>query len=449
MSANAAHYRSTFSRELTARQRQVLQLLAKGRTNPQIGDELGIGLETVKMHVSEVLARLDVGSREEAAEWWRRQHSIGARLGRAMSAVGGMFAGRAAVASGALVTVFIAAAAAVVLYAARSQDDDSVAATPEVPKSSADATVAPNPRVQKFADPPAALSQEASAVKAGSIGELSWVLERNGKWTFWLDLRIAQTRDVEAAGTISYISEHEGRLFAVTQRGSLLELDPVSGRELRRQEVAGIASAFTLYVTSDSFWVSDADSLRVVRIDRETGNIVKTFQGIWNWDGVAEGGGYLWFNEAARNSVSRIDPKTNEVTRFRVWDEPSPRTGDGGCGRCAQYVSYRDGKLWFSGHHGYTQFDPETGTRIVDFVSPTSIEGFTHPPVWASDGSMWVVEAVDRVPGNSYLARVDPGTMAELERIPLSVVPRGRFQVDDAVYVIGALGVVEKVMLVQ
>jgi DNA-binding CsgD family transcriptional regulator len=449
MSANAAHYRSTFSRELTARQRQVLQLLAKGRTNPQIGDELGIGLETVKMHVSEVLARLDVGSREEAAEWWRRQHSIGARLGRAMSAVGGMFAGRAAVASGALVTVFIAAAAAVVLYAARSQDDDSVAATPEVPKSSADATVAPNPRVQKFADPPAALSQEANAVRAGTIGDTSWVLERNGKWSYWLDLRSAITSSVQIPDRIAHMSDFDGRLFTITQRGALLEVDPPSGKELSRKAITGVKSGYTLVVTADSFWVSDADQLKLVRVDRDSGQVIKTFESVSVWDGFASGGGYLWFNEAAKDSVVRIDPRTNELTRFQVWTEPSPRPGDGGCGRCAQYVSYRDGKLWFSGHHGYTQFDPETGTRIVDFVSPTSIEGFTHPPVWASDGSMWVVEAVDRVPGNSYLARVDPGTMAELERIPLSVVPRGRFQVDDAVYVIGALGVVEKVMLVQ
>lgn len=62
------------------RQKQVLDLLAKRRTNGQIAEELGISLDGAKYHVSEVITKLDVDSREEAAEWWRQQKGLRARL---------------------------------------------------------------------------------------------------------------------------------------------------------------------------------------------------------------------------------------------------------------------------------------------------------------------------------------------------------------------------------
>lgn len=53
--------------DLTARQREVLALLAKGLTNDEIGGTLGISLPTVRTHVTAILARLDVTNRTEAA----------------------------------------------------------------------------------------------------------------------------------------------------------------------------------------------------------------------------------------------------------------------------------------------------------------------------------------------------------------------------------------------
>lgn len=58
------------SKQLTARQRQVLDLIAAGKTNPQIAQELGISLDGAKWHVSEVLFRLGVTTREQAAAAW-------------------------------------------------------------------------------------------------------------------------------------------------------------------------------------------------------------------------------------------------------------------------------------------------------------------------------------------------------------------------------------------
>jgi DNA-binding NarL/FixJ family response regulator len=45
----------------------VLELVAEGMTNRQIGEELFISEKTASVHVSRILAKLDVRSRVEAA----------------------------------------------------------------------------------------------------------------------------------------------------------------------------------------------------------------------------------------------------------------------------------------------------------------------------------------------------------------------------------------------
>ena len=51
---------------LTDRERQVLQLLARGLTNRAIALELGITQHTVKFHVNAIMSKLDAQSRTEA-----------------------------------------------------------------------------------------------------------------------------------------------------------------------------------------------------------------------------------------------------------------------------------------------------------------------------------------------------------------------------------------------
>lgn len=58
--------------DLTNREREVLQLVALGRTNGQIGKELFITTKTVSVHVSNLLAKLGAGNRAEAAAIARR-----------------------------------------------------------------------------------------------------------------------------------------------------------------------------------------------------------------------------------------------------------------------------------------------------------------------------------------------------------------------------------------
>ena len=45
----------------------MLKLLAAGKSNPEIAEALFIGRGTVKTHVVNILAKLDAGSRTEAA----------------------------------------------------------------------------------------------------------------------------------------------------------------------------------------------------------------------------------------------------------------------------------------------------------------------------------------------------------------------------------------------
>jgi DNA-binding CsgD family transcriptional regulator len=58
--------------KLTPRQVQVLRLVAAGRTNRQIGQELFISPRTVDRHVSDIFRRLGVRSRAAAAAWAHR-----------------------------------------------------------------------------------------------------------------------------------------------------------------------------------------------------------------------------------------------------------------------------------------------------------------------------------------------------------------------------------------
>ena len=55
------------STQLTPREHEVLRLLAQGRSNGQIGDRLFISAKTASVHVSNILAKLGVSSRGEAA----------------------------------------------------------------------------------------------------------------------------------------------------------------------------------------------------------------------------------------------------------------------------------------------------------------------------------------------------------------------------------------------
>ena len=59
--------RHVLHEELTNREQEILLLIAQGMSNQEIADELFITLKTVKTHVSNILAKLEVEDRTQAA----------------------------------------------------------------------------------------------------------------------------------------------------------------------------------------------------------------------------------------------------------------------------------------------------------------------------------------------------------------------------------------------
>ncbi len=61
---------------LTAREGEILALVAEGRSNGEIGKQLFISAKTVSVHVSNILGKLDASGRTEAAAIARRRGLI-------------------------------------------------------------------------------------------------------------------------------------------------------------------------------------------------------------------------------------------------------------------------------------------------------------------------------------------------------------------------------------
>ena len=66
MSRMRSNASSPLYEQLTEREMEVLLLVAQGKTNQEIADELFIALKTVKTHVSNILAKLEVQDRTQA-----------------------------------------------------------------------------------------------------------------------------------------------------------------------------------------------------------------------------------------------------------------------------------------------------------------------------------------------------------------------------------------------
>lgn len=60
-------------RDLTPREREVLQLIAAGRSNKEIGGALGITERTVKTHVTNIFGKLELSDRTQVALYAHKQ----------------------------------------------------------------------------------------------------------------------------------------------------------------------------------------------------------------------------------------------------------------------------------------------------------------------------------------------------------------------------------------
>lgn len=62
--------------DLTSREQEVLLLIAQGKSNQEIADELFITLKTVKTHVSNILSKLEVEDRTQATIYAFKHHLV-------------------------------------------------------------------------------------------------------------------------------------------------------------------------------------------------------------------------------------------------------------------------------------------------------------------------------------------------------------------------------------
>lgn len=120
--------------ELTERQVEVLRLIGEGYSNSEIAGRLGMTLDGAKFHVSEILAKLAVSTREEAvAAWKTRRREVSAQrwqLGLKWVAVFAAAAGTVGIAAG-------------IWTLANRDGEDSPAATEPTPALSAVVQPAP------------------------------------------------------------------------------------------------------------------------------------------------------------------------------------------------------------------------------------------------------------------------------------------------------------------
>ncbi len=198
--------------EWTARQRQVLDLLARGYTNPQIGEALGLTLDGAKWHVSEVLTKLGVASREEAAAYWRVYRSPSRRLRRGLRALApaGWLQWAGMGGAGAVVAVAAFAFALVVL----GSDDDGL----------------PEPRAGLWVA--AVVPVEEPIVEDGDFAypgmRLQMAHVEDGEW-FRLATEGSWARPVWSPGG-SRVAAFEGGAGA-TGDSRLVVIDPFTGEE--------------------------------------------------------------------------------------------------------------------------------------------------------------------------------------------------------------------------
>ena len=65
--SHAADLRALQMESLTSREMDILKFLAQGQPNKQIGSELGLSEKTIKHYITNILQKLQVRNRVEAA----------------------------------------------------------------------------------------------------------------------------------------------------------------------------------------------------------------------------------------------------------------------------------------------------------------------------------------------------------------------------------------------
>jgi DNA-binding CsgD family transcriptional regulator len=165
----------------TPRQRQVLELIARGHTNGQIAESLGISFAGAKWHVSEVISRLGVSSREDAGSYWREAHGMRRKARHVAQAIFSVGAAKL-VAAATGVAVLGAAIIAVLVLASgdgSGSDDEARAAQPATGTASPAAGTA-TPAIETATVPAAPIPVPTTIVPDGLDEDVVDMIQRAG-----------------------------------------------------------------------------------------------------------------------------------------------------------------------------------------------------------------------------------------------------------------------------
>ena len=164
--------RPRHSGPLTDGESRVVKLVAKGLTNREVGDALGITERTVKFHLNQVYSKLGLETREELIAWQRQR--------RFPSLLGVGWLTKAAAVAGAAGGVFIVGSIAI--NAGNSGDEGSGADDAEIPCQVDSVLLRPSMEIECVPDeeleaafgaalyrpPPGAVVLEAAIVREGT-----------------------------------------------------------------------------------------------------------------------------------------------------------------------------------------------------------------------------------------------------------------------------------------
>lgn len=420
---------------LTPRQMEVMRLLVKGRTNGEIAHELGITLDGAKYHVTEILGRLSVTSREEAVSRWLEATGPPSHLRRGLRII----AGAAALKAGAAV---VAAVAVTGLVAAVIRIDESPEPPADPTLDGAGATVratstpapsatpgraptsVPTPNRPKgppvvwrweWPEPSANLfltADEDAVVVSGSgaaLGQVGEYRPAPGRIVL-LDARTGAERwafETPARGYPALLTA--SLVVAGTADGTLYALDHATGAEKWRMGFPGIPYAVldsgdTLLIAPSraGSWTPqplfDPDrsfESMVWAVDASTGSFLWEEPNPALDDGTLLGAAAAGITIVERMSAVRGIARRDASTGSDIWETPTPALA------VPPVVAH--GLVWLAGTEGEVlALDAASG--LVRWVA-TSIDGrpyssalvtpygvaFTGPgavDTWAPDGAL-------------------------------------------------------------
>lgn len=386
-----SHYRVRPREALSPRQTEVLGLVARGYTNARIADELGIGYESVKTHISEILARLEVSSREEAVELWRQQHTFGARLKRAFAPFVMLWSFKAAGVATAVVG-FAAAGLIVAALARGGGTDEADSLAPD------DATPKPT-------------------TAAGATATTSPVASQLAKWK--------RATDITVAADPLYVAPGFGSVWVTSWSGSVSRIDPATNTVTATIPLA--SGAGHIREGTRGMWVSSGSQGVIWLIDPQTNSareVVRLPQRPSTdrpcWMDVLELDGVIWTADPVNNRLLTFD-STTFAARGAY---PMPHA----LAQCPLATfSYAAGFLWVYhyGFEGTLQVDPQTGAVVREWAGMT-VPLDTGGELWFGGNTKFaLLDASASNTGRSFPAQFEASRIAAGDGLIWATIPNG------------------------